>query len=181
MQAGRLAGDPRNAVVVRELEVPWDPAVVFGVVAEDDLVGGMEGVAPGAQRGIGGPIELFVDAADDIEGVFVEAEPDVEAVLLDPLCPGDISPPAGALAAQPPAELVDGDVVALAQLWRRGELEGRGQAACSATKDCHPPPFAAPHEGRDRIGRRRWTQLLAAQERNAVARSPGPMNAVPSR
>ena len=184
VQAGRLAGDPRDAVVAGEVEVPRDPAVVLGVVAEDDLVGRVEGVAPGAQRSVGGAVELLVDAADDVEGVLVEAEPDVEAVLLDALGGvggSDLPAPAGALAAQPPAQLVDGDVVALAQLGRRCQLEGGGQTARSATKDRHSPPFAHPHEGRDRSGRRRRTQPLADQDHNAVDRSCAPVNAVPSR
>jgi hypothetical protein len=65
----------------------------------------LEGLLPGRQRRIGRPSELGVDVPHQLEGVLVPAHPDVQAVLLDPAV---LAAPAGALAAQPPAELVEG-------------------------------------------------------------------------
>ena len=65
------------------------PAVALTVV-EHEPVAGLEGVVDGRQRRAGLASELLVGVAHQPEGVVVEAEPDVQAVLLDPL-----RPPAG--------------------------------------------------------------------------------------
>ena len=80
-------------------------------VGEPDVAAGHDRVAPGADRAgrIGDrAVELGVDLAEHAEGGVVAAEQDVQAVLLD----AAVRPAAaGALAAEPPAPLVDGDRV----------------------------------------------------------------------
>jgi hypothetical protein len=55
-------------------------------------------------------------------------------VLLDPGPLGDVAA-AGALAAQPPAELVHGDLKPLLELRGSGQLEGGGDRAGAAPED----------------------------------------------
>ncbi len=130
-ELARVAGDEE---VAREGEGEGLPAVALAVV-EDDLVAALEGVVEGGEGGAGRAGELGIGVAHEAEGVVVEAEPDVEAVLLDAV--GDFRvATAGALAAVAPAELVDGDVVALAQLLRGGQLEGRGHPSDATAEDC---------------------------------------------
>ena len=91
-----------------------------------------ESVAPGGQRRAGRAFQARIRFLDHLEGVGVKAEPDVQTVLLDALAHLRIAP-AGALAAQAPAQLVDGDGVPVlpARLPRQviGRRHGRHAAA----------------------------------------------------
>ena len=109
------------------------PAVALAVV-QDELVAGLERVVEARERGAGLAAELRVGVAHQPEGVVVEAEPDVQPVLLDPVRVSRVAA-ARPLAAEPPAELVDGDRVACAQLRGGGQLESRGEAADAAAQD----------------------------------------------
>ena len=119
--------------VARRLEAEALPAVLVGVV-EDDLVAGLEGLVPGGERLAGLALELLVGAPHDPEGVLVEAEPDVQPVLLDPHVVVGVAP-AGALAAEAPAELVDGDVVLLAELLGARQLIGGDDGGNASAED----------------------------------------------
>src|SRR5262249_48188909 len=61
------------------------------------------------------------------------SEPDVEAVLLDPLISGRVAT-AGAFATEPPSHAIDGDVVLASQTWIC-ELKRRRYRANSAPED----------------------------------------------
>jgi hypothetical protein len=98
---------------------------------QDQAVERVETVVQLAQRAF---LQLAIAAVHQPEGVLVEAEPDVQAVLLD--APFG-RPAARALAAQAPAALVDRDGVAVAQLLRGGQLERRGQSRGPAAEHGH--------------------------------------------
>ena len=109
------------------------PAVALAVV-EDEPVAGLERVVEARERGAGLAAELRVRVAHQPEGVVVEAEPDMQPVLLDPVRVSRVAA-ARPLAAEPPSELVDGDRVARAQLRGRCQLESRGESADAAAQD----------------------------------------------
>jgi hypothetical protein len=92
----------------------------------------LEGVPP---AGDGHPlriaIELRVAIAHQPKRIFVEAEPDVQSVLLD--APGRTAA-RGTLAAQSKALLVNGHLVAPFELGA-GQLEGGGHRGATATDD----------------------------------------------
>src|SRR5207248_8092378 len=107
LRARHLNCFARRVRVRREIEVMRHPAAAIVLVLHAFAVR-LEGVAPRCQRRAGFSPELLVAAAHDPECVVVEAEPDVQAVLLDPLPERSISP-ACTLAAQPPTERVERD------------------------------------------------------------------------
>src|SRR5205085_8403376 len=124
---------PRSLRVPRERELATDP-VVGPVLVEHDLVAGLEGLVPGGEGLRRLPAELGIATLHQVEAVVVEAEPDVEPVLLDAV-PSSFVAAARALSAQAPPELVNGHLEALAPLRGGGELVCRGQGACAATED----------------------------------------------
>ena len=113
-----VVGDASSAVGLRPGS-PGRPAPAAAAPSTSDqlAVGGPIGerraAAPGRTRPASRrsdsarvPTELGVALAHQAEGVLVEAHPEVQAVLLDA---ARRSASRGALAAEPPAELVDGD------------------------------------------------------------------------
>ncbi len=133
---GRAAGRQRAR---RERAGARDPAAL-PVLVDDDVVARLEGRVPRRQRRLGRAPELLVALLHRVERVVVEAEPDVQAVLEDAVGHRALAA-ARALAAEPPAGLVDGDLVAVAQLGRGGQLErGRDRRRPAAE---HRDPF--PH------------------------------------
>src|SRR6185312_15450491 len=91
-------------------------ACAFEALREEQVAQRLERFVPRAERIRRAPQaerdEILVAAADAAEGIVVEAGPDVQAVLLDARAHGQV-PPARALAAETPAELIDGDLVAV--------------------------------------------------------------------
>ena len=96
---------------------------------------GEERVAPGLdrRRRIGvRAIELGVALAQEAEGVLVVAQPQVQAVLLDPAVRAAA---AGPLAAEPPSALVHRDRLQLVAPARLAEAPRRRQAGHAAAED----------------------------------------------
>src|ERR1044071_1703883 len=89
----------------------------------------LERVLPRRQRLMRIAIQLAIHGAHHPKRVRVEAHPDVQAVLFDAIAGVGIAA-ARALAAETPAELIDGDVV------MRREPIGGGHRAGAATEDC---------------------------------------------
>jgi hypothetical protein len=123
VEGGQLAGLARAVRVWRPAQGEAAPAAVLAVV-EDDLVAALEGVLERCERVIARAAQLFVGGAHDAEGVVIEAEPQMQPVLLDAAA-GCETAPACALPAQPPSKLIDGNVEALTQRLTRRELERR--------------------------------------------------------
>ena len=99
-------GHARRGREVDRVRVP-----VTVAVPHHHLVARFERVAPGGQRvGLLVARQLRVAAPHDRERVVVAPEPHVQAVLLDPAAAIQVAA-ARALAAQPPARLVDRDLV----------------------------------------------------------------------
>ena len=132
-EGGQLAAVAGAQEVARAVEGMAVPAVALAVV-EDQPVAGLERVVEARERGAGLAAQLRVGVAHQPEGVVVEAEPDMQPVLLDPVRASRVAA-ARPLAAEPPSELVDGDRVARAQLRGRCQLESRGEAADAAAQD----------------------------------------------
>ena len=78
------------------------------------------------------PVELLKRRAEHPECTVVEAEPDVQSVLLDS-SPLPAVAPARALATESPAALVDGHLEALTQ-FGSGQLERRRDRCGSTAK-----------------------------------------------
>ena len=118
----RLAGEQ---VVGGELPEPVVPTVAAAIL-EADRPRREHRVAPGLdrRRGIGRrPVELGVALAQQAEGVLVVAQPEVQAVFLDPA----VRPPAaGPLATEPPPALVHGHRLELVLPPRFAEAPRRG-------------------------------------------------------
>src|ERR1700689_613567 len=132
-KAGKLSLGPGGQAVGGSVEDEPLPDVVLAIV-EDHLVTALEGVLQRGERMRGRSLELCVGFAHYAKGVFVEAEPDMQTVLLDALALVGVEvAPAGALAPQAPAGLIDGDLEAIAQLGR-GQLEGCGDRGRSAAE-----------------------------------------------
>src|SRR6266571_5863968 len=85
-----------------------------------------------------GPPELRVRLAQQPAGVAVAAEPDVQPVLLYALAAVGV-PAASPFAAEPPAQLVDGDLEPLAPIRLARHFPGGGKCAHAATQDCDVP------------------------------------------
>src|SRR5512132_2344191 len=96
-----------HLVALGKLREPRHPAAPPRLL-HDEQARPLEGVLDRADRARRVARELVVALAQQPEGVVVEAQPDVQAVLLDALMR---AAPAGALAAESPAELVDGDAL----------------------------------------------------------------------
>src|SRR5207245_10469907 len=75
--------------------------------------------------------KLRVTLAHQAKGVLVKAHPQMKAVLLDSIC-GTAA--GSALAAKPPAYLINRDVIFPTMLWTT-ELKGRGNRRASAAQD----------------------------------------------
>ena len=112
---------------------PQPPLAVDLLGQRDEVLLG-ERVAPGGQRRAGRAVEQLVGATDRLERVVVEAEPDVQAVLLDALPHRRIAP-AGALAAEAPALLVHGDLAAVLPAGLVGQPERRRHRGDAAADD----------------------------------------------
>ena len=171
---GSSPGVARAQVSCAALERVGVPATALSVV-EDELVTALEGVVEARERSARRPSELLVGVAHQPERVVVEAEPDVQPVLLDPVGVCGVAA-ARALAAEAPAELVDRHLEALAQLRRGGQLEGGGHAADATAEHGHlvrpsdSPPLAT---GRSLTRRepylgRGWTTVLAITIRHGM-------------
>src|SRR5262249_10267350 len=108
-----------------------------------DVVLGRPRVTPVAERAALVALRQFLVAlAHHPEGVVVEAQPDMQAVLLDASM---VAAAGRALAAEAPALLIDGDLVAAA-VFGVGKLPGRrhGGAASSDHGDLHRSAFHPP-------------------------------------
>jgi hypothetical protein len=146
--------------VGRELELPGLGAAA-DVLLEHEVAVRLPGLVPARERRAAGPRELVVHRLHHRERVVVEPEEQVEAVLLDPIGARRVAA-ARALAAEPPAQLVDRDVVALAPAGRAGQVERGGHRAGAAAEDRDP---GRRHQVRSRKAR------IAAIMRGAVSSS----------
>ena len=117
-----------KAVVVGKLDQPALEAGVE-VLQEQVRVRADEGALHGGQRVVGRTSQLVVHLAHHPKRVVVEAEPDVEPVLLDAAMLEQVAA-TGSLAAETPPQLVDGHVVAA-----RREFKRRGEGAQSSTQN----------------------------------------------
>src|SRR5829696_1971493 len=97
---------PRCRIIGRKGERPVLPLPV-DVLVDDPQAVLLERRVPGGQWRACGPPELLVDLANQLERVLIEADPDVESVLLNPI---KLSTATCALAAESPTELVYGDL-----------------------------------------------------------------------
>src|SRR5262249_34190023 len=89
------------------------------------------------------------------EGVLIEPHEDVQAVLLDAVRVGAVAS-ARALAAEPKARLVHGDVVDLIPACLAGDLERRGHGGHPAADDRELVSFPLRHDryaSEDGVGR----------------------------
>ena len=128
----------RQAVVRRHIQIPRQPRAVVelgerGVaVREERACIGLLRVIPHRERCAGRSRELPVHLAHDGERILVHPAPDVETVLLDPVCDGLVAA-ARALAAKSPSELVDRDVERVGG-WGIHEAPRRRHAAAPSAK-----------------------------------------------
>src|SRR5436190_3259785 len=102
-----------------------------------DPVVRLESVEAVLQRGIGRQVlfrKLLVDLAHHVKCVLIAAEPDVQTVLLHARR-HLVVPPAGALAAQPPAQRVHRYIVLVLPSFMVSQREGGGDGSYSATKN----------------------------------------------
>lgn len=77
---------------------------------------------------------LSVTMTEHAESIIIATEPDVESVLFDPLAARRTAA-ARFLAAEPPAQLVDGDVVLVSPIRGHGGLARRRQGSDSPAED----------------------------------------------
>jgi hypothetical protein len=133
-QVGRLVVGAGEAGDPREVEHPEAAAVAGVTVGDADVVVGLEGGLEGGERGVGGAAERLVAFAHDRKGVVVPAEPDVQAVLLDALAVGRVAA-AGSLAAEAPAELIDGDLEVVLPVGGLGQGPGGRDGADASAED----------------------------------------------
>ena len=119
----------RQAVSLGEVGRPLQPGIFRVAVGHADEIVFLERIFPGRDPAIGIPVEFLVTLPQKPERVFVKAEPDVQPVLFDAV--GGTAA-RRALAAQPPAELIDGDVEA-ALVFGAAELERGGHGGAAAT------------------------------------------------
>ena len=135
----RVAGQAGRG---RKVRGPAHPAAGFRRIDHAHQRRVEEGVAP-VRAGVAGGVaaEFGITLAQQPEGVFVEAQPDMQPMLLDaPRRPAARGP----LAAHAPAGLVDRDLVAAAMFGPR-QLEGRGHRGAAAADHGHPDGAVAVH------------------------------------
>src|SRR5215831_8017672 len=127
---GRLLGLGEGGFFAGELggggpgDVPELPSVA-DLLHDGSEVHGREGLARIGEwrpRHEVFSVDLIVDGADHLEGVLIEAHPEVDAVLLDAVVDVAIAT-GGAFAAETPTHLIDGDVIALLPIGIVGELD----------------------------------------------------------
>src|SRR6185437_11391914 len=113
----------------REEREPGEPLAAWRAIHHTDERLGNEGVAPVCEAAFARvAVEFGVTFAQEAKGVLVEAHPNVEAVFLDAIG-GAAS--GGALAAEAPTELIDGDVEFVVK-FGTSEIEGGGDRSASA-------------------------------------------------
>ena len=135
---GRRLGLAGQLVVGGELAEPVVPAVRAAIL-EPDGPGRQQRLAPRPDRRLRvgrRAVELLVALAQQPEGVLVVAEPEVQAVLLDAAVHAAA---ARALAAEPPAALVDGDRLDLLLPARLAQPPGGRQPGHAAAEDGDAP------------------------------------------
>ena len=126
---GALAG---RVVGGRKFQRPVQPLAIHLLTQVDEVVA-LEGVVPMGQRRAGWAAEFGVHGAHHREGVVVPAHPDVQAVFFDAVM---LAAAAGALAAQAPAQLIDGDgLVAAAPVCGVRQRIGGSQRRRAAAQD----------------------------------------------
>ncbi len=109
--------------------------VAVPLFGQRGVVGGDDGVMPGLDRRIRigcRPVEFGVALAQQREGVLVRSEPDVQPVLFDPAIR---TAARRALAAQPPAALIDRDRFEPVPPAGFAEPPGRTQPRHAAAED----------------------------------------------
>ncbi len=109
----------------------------------EDLVLPFEGVADCRNRITRRRVQRLQNGAQDGEGVLIEARPDMQPMLLDSLAVVGIAP-AGGLAAETPAELVQRDLVFFALRVDFAQRDSGAQRAHSAAQNRHAY-FASSH------------------------------------
>ncbi len=189
------AGHPRRAarqiVVVGQVDQPGPPGdrpvADLHPVGEEQVVERLERLLDGGERRVrlAQPERrhLLVAVAHQPEGVLVEAAPDMQPMLEDAVALALLAA-ARALAAEPPAHLVDGHLMRLAQLWIAHDRIGGGDCSHPAADDrdllpghparspCAPgrglsAESCRPQPARDPRQYRKW---LAAKRNLATAR-----------
>src|SRR5262249_43921954 len=101
--------------------------------------------------------QFGVALTDEPKRVLVEPQEDVQTVLFDPR--GDLPvATAGALAAEAPADLVDGDRVLLVPARLVGDVPDRGQRADAAAEngDLLAPRRAGARVRHLKVWRKQW-------------------------
>src|SRR5262249_10840816 len=162
-------GLARLELVRAELPEPVAPALESAVL-ETDRTRGEHRLAPGLdrRRRIGRrAVERAVALAQQPERVLVVAQPEVQAVLLDPPVP---PPAARALATEAPAPLVHGDRVELLLPARLAETPRRGEARHPAAKDGYARS-PRPHRGAEMRDRAFSRSIVVASLGNAAIAS----------
>ena len=164
----------RHAGVRREVHRPRDVLAVRELLREHDVVVRLERVLPRRERRARRAPEQAVRLAQHAKRVLVEPEQDVQPVLLDALLVVGVSP-RGALAAEPPAELVDGDLVVVLPVVDVGDLERCRQRAHPTAQDRDP---LLPHEPRSiaslvaSVGRRGRLRATCVRGRDRARARP---------
>ena len=145
------------------------------MIGDADMRLGEERVAPVSDSaGLGIAAEFGVTFAHQPKGVLVEAEPDMQPVLLDAVR----SPaPRGALAAEPPAKLIDAHLVGPAMLGP-GQFERRRHRRASAA-DHHHFDWPRRRHGDISSPQRPPSRAARAEPRTIFLLSPAPPAAAP--
>ena len=127
-------GHPGSARPARELGVPGEPArAAVDTLQELHAVSRRERLLDGGDRLARRAVQLGVRGTQGREGVLVPAEPHVQPVLED--APVRPLPSGRALAAEPPAHLVDGDVVLVLPAGPGREVVRRRERAHASAQD----------------------------------------------
>ena len=124
----------RQTARMRQITLPEHP-VAIGVIAQTGVMMWAEGREGTRQRIDRRTLEGVINLAHDPERVLVKTAPDVQPVLLDAV-PGGRITPRRTLATQPPAGLIDGDVVLILPAGAIGDTEHRGHCR-AATAEHH--------------------------------------------
>ncbi len=93
-----------------------------------------ESLVEGRQGRAGRPVQFLVALPQAVEGIVVEAEPDMDAMFLDALVVGRLAS-AGPLAAETPALLVQGDLVTVLPVGLTSKTKGGGDGGHAAAQD----------------------------------------------